>query len=108
MLSKNEQEKKMKYNSRVINAENSTYIPIVFTTGGATAPECQIFYKQIVEDCQEEERKVLSCNVMSYIRTKTSFSLLRSMFLSLHGVLTSDKKTGRFTTPVESLMWLLV
>lgn len=107
LLSKNEQEKKLKYNSRVINTEKSTFIPLVFTTGGATAPECQRFHKQIAEKIARRRKEEYS-HVMSYIRTKTSFALLRSILLSLHGVRTNDKKTGRFTTPVSDVAFGLV
>ena len=99
----------MKCNSRVINTEKSILIPLVFPTEGAIAPECQRFHKQIADKIARRRKEEYS-HVMSYlrVRTKTSFALLRSILLSLHGVRTNDKKTGRFITPVSDVAFGLV
>ena len=49
LLLKNEAEKKTKYGSRVKNAEQASFTPLVFTTAATTAPECNKFHKHLAE-----------------------------------------------------------
>ena len=46
---KHENEKKRSYNSRIINIEKASFCPLVFTTHGGQAPECQRFHKRLAE-----------------------------------------------------------
>ena len=39
----NEQEKKRKYSSRILNVEQGTFIPLVFSTTGGMGRECWTF-----------------------------------------------------------------
>ncbi|KAG1651052.1 NFU1 iron-sulfur cluster scaffold, mitochondrial [Nymphon striatum] len=43
----NEDEKKRQYSQRVIEVENGTFTPLVFSATGGMAPECQLFYKRL-------------------------------------------------------------
>ena len=85
LLLKNEAEKKTKYASRVINTERATFIPLVFTTAATTAPECNKFHKRVAE-LIANKRKEQYGKVLSYIRTRTSFAMLKSILVSIHGV----------------------
>ena len=49
LLSDNEKEKKRKYGSRVINTEKASFVPLVFSTSGSTAPLCQKHHKRVAE-----------------------------------------------------------
>ena len=85
LLLKNEAEKKTKYASRVINTERATFIPLVFTTAATTAPECNKFHKRVAE-LIANKRKEQYGKVLSYIRTRISFAMLKSILVSIHGV----------------------
>ena len=85
LLLKNEAEKKSKYASRVINTERATFIPLVFTTAATTAPECNKFHKRVAE-LIANKRKEQYGKVLSYIRTRISFAMLKSILVSVHGV----------------------
>ena len=46
---KNERDKTRKYGERIINVEQGTFTPLVFTSAGGTARQSQIFYKRMAE-----------------------------------------------------------
>ena len=81
---RNEKEKKRQYNERVLQIENGTFTPLVFATNGAMSRECQAFYKRMAE-MVAEKRKVNMSVATSVIRTKISFSLVRSMLRCISG-----------------------
>eukprot|EP00794_Sanderia_malayensis_P019778 gene19778-biopygen16424 len=56
----NEAEKKRHYKERVLQVENGTFTPLVFSTNGAMGRECQIFYKRLSEMIPEKKRMELS------------------------------------------------
>ena len=80
----NKIEKKRHYNERVTAVENGTFTPLVFSTTGGMGRECKTFYTRL---CQmlAEKRKVSTQQTTDYIRTKLSFSLLRSTLLCSRG-----------------------
>ena len=53
----NEKEKKRQYNERVLQVENGTFTPLVFSTNGAMGRECIKFYQRLSE-LIAEKRKV--------------------------------------------------
>ena len=79
-----EKEKKRKYNERVLEVENGTFTPLVFSVFGGMGQECQMFYKRLCQLLSEKRRENLSL-VASWVRTKTSFALLRSTLMSIRG-----------------------
>ena len=46
---KKERDKIRKYSERIINVEQSTFTPLVFTSAGGMARQSQIFYKRMAE-----------------------------------------------------------
>ena len=46
---KNERDKTRKYGERIINHEQGTFTPLVFTSAGGMARQSQIFYKRMAE-----------------------------------------------------------
>ena len=46
---KNERDKIRKYSERIINVEQGTFTPLVFTSAGGMARQSQIFYKRMAE-----------------------------------------------------------
>jgi len=78
------EEKKDKYNQRVIDIEKSSFNPFVFTTTEGMAPECNRVNKRLAEKIAEKRRE-LYASVITYIRTKLRFVLLRSTLAAIRG-----------------------
>ena len=77
-------EKKTKYNSRVINTEKASFVPLVFTTAGTTSPECNSFHRRLAEIIADKRKEEYS-KVIEYIRTRNSISKLKAVLVSNHG-----------------------
>ena len=45
-FAKNEKEKKLNYNDRVINVDNGSFTPLIFSIHGGMARECNTFYSR--------------------------------------------------------------
>ena len=75
-----EKEKKDKFNQRVIDIEKSSFNPLVFTTSGGMAPECNRANKRLAEKIAEKRREPYA-SVITYTRTKLRFALLRAPLL---------------------------
>ena len=72
------------YNRRVIEIEQEVFTPLVFGTNGAMGKECAIFHKILAKKLAVKYDKPYS-TIMSYLKTKISFCLLRSSLLCLMG-----------------------
>ena len=81
---RNEKEKKRHYNERVLQVENGSFTPLVFATNGAMSRECQAFYKRMAEMVAEKRHINISV-ATNVIRTKISFTLVRSMLRCIRG-----------------------
>ena len=79
-----EKEKKDKYNQRVIDMEKSSFNPLVFTTTGGMTPECNRVNKRLAEQIAEKCREPYA-SVITYIRTKLRFALLKSTLAAIRG-----------------------
>ena len=93
---KNENEKKNLYNDRIINVEKSSFTPLVFSTSGGMAPECLKLNKRIAELLAHKRNEQYSV-VMSFIRTRLRFALLKSTLISIRGY------RGKQTTKEDDL-----
>ena len=80
----NEREKKRGYNERVLQVENGTFTPLVFSVHGGMGQECRVFYKRLSSMIAEKRGEKLS-SVSTWIRTRISFALLRSALMCLRG-----------------------
>ena len=79
-----EEEKKRKYNDRIMNVEHGTFTPLIFSINGGTGPEAHKFHKHIANkiSCKTGERYD---KVVSWIRCKLSFLILRACLTCLRG-----------------------
>ena len=93
----NEQEKKRKYNERVLEVEHGSFTPLIFTCLGGMSVECNRFYKRLAE-ILSEKRDTPYNDTINWIKTKISFSLLRTTILCIRGS-RSLRKTG--SSPIE-------
>ena len=76
--------KKRAYNERVLQVENGTFTPLIFSVHGGMSPECSFFYKRLAGLISEKRGESISV-VSSWIRTRTSFALLRSALMCIRG-----------------------
>ena len=83
-LERNETEKKRNYNQRILEVENGSFTPLVFSANGAMGRECQKFYNRLCE-LIAEKRNIEISSVTSWLRTTINFSLIRSMLLCVRG-----------------------
>jgi len=86
-----EKDKKRKYNLRIQGVDRGTFTPIIFSATGEMAREASIFYCRLVERLAEKRNESKS-DVISAIRRKISFSMLRSTVTCLQG----DRSSRRF------------
>ena len=91
LYKRNEKEKQEKYEERILQTEKGTFAPLVFLTTGGIGPQCSVVLKRLAE-LIAKKRKELYSHVMSFIRTKLRFSLLKSVLISNHGVRGKTKK----------------
>ena len=86
-----ENSKKRAYRERVQQVEHGTFTPLVFTCYGGMSVECLKFYNHI-SDKISEKRDICGSLARSWIRTKLSFSFVRTANLCIRG---SKKPTWR-------------
>jgi len=68
----------------VIDIEKSSFNPLVFTRTGGMAPEGNRVNKRLAEKIAEKGREPYA-SVITYIRTKLRFALLRSTLAAIRG-----------------------
>ena len=69
---------------RVLEVEQGSFTPLVFTTSGGLAPKAITFYSCLAQQLAEKRKQAKSC-VVAWMRCRLSFSLLRSALLCLRG-----------------------
>ena len=84
ILKKHESEKKRSYNQRVMQVEQGTFTPLVFTTTGCMGPESIIFHKALAEKLSDKTGEKYN-DAISFIRCKLSFMAIKSALLCLRG-----------------------
>ena len=84
ILETNASEKKRQYCRRVLEVENATFCPLIFTTNGGMGRECQAFYNRLAQILAEKWGTAQSITV-SWLRTRISFALCRSTNMCVRG-----------------------
>ena len=80
----NEKEKKRCYNERILQSENGTFTPLVFSATGGMGTEGAAFYKQLCTLLSQKRNEPLAA-ISAWVNTKLSFALLRSAILCIRG-----------------------
>ena len=88
-----EDEKKRKYASRIIEVENGTFTPLVFTTTGGMSQECQRYHSRLAELISSKKLEEYP-TTLTWIRTKVSFAILRTSLVCLRGTRSQRRKTN--------------
>ena len=71
--------------------EQGTFTPLVFTTTGGMADECIKYHSKLAELIANKKRGSCS-NVISWIRAKVSFAIVRSAILCLRGSISRSRQ----------------
>ena len=85
MFKEQEEEKKRKYQQRVLDVEMGSFTPLVFKTNGGTGNECQRFLKKHLADKIALKDSEPYHVVITWLRTQISFELLRSVHACVRG-----------------------
>ena len=91
LYKENEKEKKEKYNARVLNIEKASFCPLVFLTTGGMSPECEALNKRIATLIANKTSENYS-QVMTYLRTRLRFALLKATVIAVRGYRGRAKK----------------
>ena len=83
-----EKEKRRKYEQRIRDVEMGCFTPLVFSTFGGMSTICNIFFKRLAS-LLADKKDVSYSVVMSWLRCRVSFSLLRSAIDCLRGAQSS-------------------
>ena len=81
---KHEQEKRRKYERRVLEVEHSSFVPVVFATTGGQGKAASALFARIASKLCEKRREPFPV-MMAFVRAKISFCLVRAMVASLRG-----------------------
>ena len=77
-------EKKIQYLKRVLNIEHGHFTPLIFGTNGGIGTECSLFVKTLAGKLAVLQNERYSI-VISWIRTRLSFEILKAVNLFLRG-----------------------
>ena len=73
------------YKDRFLQVEKDSFVPLIYTTTGDMGLRCERTHKRIAELIADRINEKYA-DVMSHIRTKLRFSLLRSIVVAIRGV----------------------
>ena len=90
-----ERQKKRAYEQRVVEVENGSFTPLVFSTTGGMGRLASIFYSRLAMMLSEKRQQPIS-STMGWLRCQLSFSLLRSSILCIRGSRSSHHVIPRF------------
>ena len=81
---KHELEKKRNYNQRIMNIEQGTFTPLIFSINGGEGAESLAFHRHIAEKIAQKTEDRFE-HVITWIRTKLSFLILRAGLMCIRG-----------------------
>ena len=77
-----ENEKKRSYAKRVMDIEQGTFTPLVFSSTGGMAEECKRYHSRLAELLAIKKGEDYSTTI-AWVRTKVSFAILKAALLCL-------------------------
>ena len=98
-----EREKMGKYTNRVLMVERGSFTPLIYTTFGGWGPQARRYHKRLAEQIASKRNEVYS-HVISHMRTRVRFSLLRSVLVSVRG----ERGKPRASKPFSSTSFNLI
>jgi len=89
---RNEDEKKRHYNERVLEVENGSFTPLVFSENGVIGGECAVSFARLSKMIAEK-RHILTTVATNAIRANICFSLVRFTLRCIRGSRSLRKST---------------
>ena len=74
----------VKYNNRVLTVERGSFTPLIYTTFGGWGPQSTRYHKRLAEKIARKRNEDYR-HVLSHMRTRVRFSLLRSTLVAIRG-----------------------
>ena len=93
IFKEHENEKKRKYQQRLLDVEMGTFTPLAFGTNGGIGVECQMFLKHLADKLSRKDGEPYAV-VITWLRTRLSFEILR------------EKKPSRLVVDLSKLSTL--
>ena len=97
---KHEAEKKRAYEQRILEVEQSTFTPLIFSATGGMAKQSTTFYKRLASLLADKWEHSYS-STLSWLRCLLSFSLLRSAIQCIRGARSSCGHASRSPLPID-------
>ena len=88
---RHEMDKKRKYNRRIINVENGSFTPLVYSMMGGMGKECNLFHRHLAQKISVKTGDRYD-NVIAWTRCKLSFILLKCSLMCIRGTRTLNNK----------------
>ena len=103
-----EDQKKHKYQQRVLDVEEGSFTPLVFGTNGGMGNQCQHFLKHLTHKIAQKDTEPYN-TVIAWLTMQISFNLLRSVQACMRGSRTpwQDRTLLRLQSFHERLLPLL-
>ena len=80
----NEREKKKEYNNRIMEIENGTFTPLVFSATGGAGRECRKFCKRLAEMISEKKKSRYS-ETVTWVNRKINFAIMKALHICVRG-----------------------
>ena len=104
LYTRHEKEKKRDYNNRVLQVEKGSFAPLILSTTGGMGPESTKFHKRLAELIATKRGEEYS-HVVSHIRTRLRFALLRCTLVAIRG---ERGRRRRTESPLSDVSFNLV
>ncbi|XP_065182324.1 fibrillin-3-like [Sycon ciliatum] len=85
LLLQHERQKKLQYGERILIVDRGTFSPLVLSTSGVAAPECEMFLKRLCGLLARADSSMPYAHHVAYVRCRLSFALLRSAVMCVRG-----------------------
>ena len=96
----NEKEKMTQYNERVLQIEQGSFTPLLFSIYGGMSRDCSTFYDRL-SNLLFEKRDIPPSVKINWIRTKISFALSKPCLLCLCGTRSLNRNIATVADDVQ-------
>ena len=103
VYAQHEREKKRSYGERVLQIEKASFTPVVLSTHGGSGKEADRHHKRIAQLIADKRNESYP-EVISHLRTRIRFSLLRSILTAVRGVRGRQRKADSISMVEFSLV----
>ena len=102
-----EQEKKRCYNDRILQVEKGSFSPLIFTTSGGMGPESTRYHKRLAQLISVKRKEEYS-HVVSHIRTRLRFAILKSTLIAIRGDRGRNRRRQEESVPLSEVSFNLI